>query len=404
MKKILLSLALTMSLGTTTLMAQATMQAATQMQPATQTQPAAAPGEGIVFLEGKSYAEALAEAARQDKILFIDCYTSWCGPCKMMSSKIFPQKAVGDYFNAHFVSLKVDMEKGEGPSLKDQFQVKAYPTFLFLDKTGKEINRIVGGTSKADEFIQSVKDGIGEMSLSSMNKRYDEGQRDTTFLLNYLKVLNSAYDSKRGAEVADILLKGNGQELLNNPSLFAAFLRYNTSPLSEAFQYVLDHKSEFDAKYKMPYLNMVMERTWMQYPRNFVVKNADGTYTYDDAAMEAYKQEMSRRGVEKAGEISLNYDIHVAETKQDWKTYASLCSKSIKLYGEKDLEIYNWALAIQKNCTDKKVRQTAIKWMKTRMKNIEKAKEQPLKPGQMKAMSLFDVPGQYGKLIAELEK
>ena len=60
------------------------------------------------------------------------------------------------------------MEKGEGPELKNKFSVRAYPTFLFLDGDGKEINRIVGGDSDADKFLKSVDDGIGTLSLSSL--------------------------------------------------------------------------------------------------------------------------------------------------------------------------------------------------------------------------------------------
>lgn len=75
--------------------------------------------------------------------------------------------------------------------------MRAYPTFLFLDGDGKEIHRIVGGDSDADKFLKSVDDGIGTLSLSSLAKRYEGGERDTTFLLSYLKALDGAYDSKK---------------------------------------------------------------------------------------------------------------------------------------------------------------------------------------------------------------
>ena len=58
--------------------------------------------------------EALEQAKAQGKMVFMDCYTTWCGPCKMMTEEVFPQKEAGDFFNAHFVNVKFDMEKGEG--------------------------------------------------------------------------------------------------------------------------------------------------------------------------------------------------------------------------------------------------------------------------------------------------
>lgn len=60
-----------------------------------------------------SFDEGLAAARAEGKLLFVDCYTTWCGPCKNMTNNVFPQKAAGDYFNPRFVCIKVDMEKGE---------------------------------------------------------------------------------------------------------------------------------------------------------------------------------------------------------------------------------------------------------------------------------------------------
>ena len=69
-------------------------------------------------------------------MVLVDCYTSWCGPCKIMASKILPQKEVGDFLNERFVCVKYDMEKGEGPEIAKKYGVEAYPTFLLLRADG----------------------------------------------------------------------------------------------------------------------------------------------------------------------------------------------------------------------------------------------------------------------------
>lgn len=66
--------------------------------------------EGIKF-EDITFNEALKKAKEQGKLIFMDCYTTWCGPCKMMSNQVFKQKQVGDFFNQNFVNLKVDMKR-----------------------------------------------------------------------------------------------------------------------------------------------------------------------------------------------------------------------------------------------------------------------------------------------------
>ena len=74
--------------------------------------------QGVNF-QNLTYAEALEKAKAENKLVFMDCYTSWCGPCKMMTNEVFPQKEAGDYFNPLFVCVKFDMEKGEGVDVFD---------------------------------------------------------------------------------------------------------------------------------------------------------------------------------------------------------------------------------------------------------------------------------------------
>ena len=79
------------------------------------------------------FAKALEAAKVENKLVFMDCYTSWCGPCKLMASKEFVQEKAGEYFNPRFVSVKIDMEKGEGVELRKRYDVNAYPTLLVLN-------------------------------------------------------------------------------------------------------------------------------------------------------------------------------------------------------------------------------------------------------------------------------
>ena len=88
--------------------------------------------QGIQFETG-SWKEVLQKAKQENKLVFVDLYTTWCGPCKKMAAETFPQQTVGDYFNKNFVNYKIDAEKGEGPGLAGKYEVSAYPTLVFVN-------------------------------------------------------------------------------------------------------------------------------------------------------------------------------------------------------------------------------------------------------------------------------
>jgi thioredoxin 1 len=99
--------------------------------------------EGITFYEG-SWQEALATAKAENKLIFLDAYASWCGPCKMLKRNVFTNPDVAAFYNENFVNVAIDMEKGVGPKLAQQYRVTAYPTLFFIDGDGNVVRKAVG--------------------------------------------------------------------------------------------------------------------------------------------------------------------------------------------------------------------------------------------------------------------
>jgi thiol-disulfide isomerase/thioredoxin len=101
-------------------------------------------GEGIKF-KSLTLEKAKAEALENDQLIFIDAHTSWCGPCKKMAATSFKNTEVGELFNEKFINLKIDCElDADGPEIARMYKVKAYPTLLIIDGTGKLIKQVVG--------------------------------------------------------------------------------------------------------------------------------------------------------------------------------------------------------------------------------------------------------------------
>jgi thiol:disulfide interchange protein len=107
--------------------------------------------KGIQFFKG-TFKEALAEAKAQNKPVFIDIYTTWCGPCKWMSANTFTNKEAAKYYNDNFINYKIDAERGEGPYVSRKYKIRGYPTLLYVDGDGNVIHK-VAGMHPAKEFI-----------------------------------------------------------------------------------------------------------------------------------------------------------------------------------------------------------------------------------------------------------
>ncbi len=113
----------------------------------------------LVFQPTDDLSAALEKAKMEKKAVFIDFYTSWCMPCRMMDESVFADWDVAEYMAENVVSLKVNAEKGRGIDLKNKFSVGAYPTFVFLAPNGSELARKEGSSSIAD-FKKMAKTAV----------------------------------------------------------------------------------------------------------------------------------------------------------------------------------------------------------------------------------------------------
>ncbi|WP_065220515.1 MULTISPECIES: thioredoxin family protein [Butyricimonas] len=178
--------------------------------------------EGGVVFEDLTYKEALEKAKKENKLVFLDGYTQWCGPCKGMARAIFPLKKVGDFFNPRFVCVKYDMEAGEGIELAKKFNIKSYPTFLIIRPDGTVQHRINGGTPRAEDFIAWVEMGLNEeTALYPLSQVYASGKMTKKQMANYHVALVYGGFKEKDAEIKKELAgKLTDKEWLQNDFFF----------------------------------------------------------------------------------------------------------------------------------------------------------------------------------------
>ena len=165
--------------------------------------------QGINFATGK-WQDVIAEANAAHKLVYVDVYTTWCGPCKILAKQIFPQKEVGDKYNALFVNYQVDAEKGEGIDLARKYEVTGYPTGLYIDPAnGEVVYRTTGTSGDAAPFIAEAETAIREkndpMTWTKYVDQFNAGDRNAAFLKAYLnkaQLLNKNNDEVLNAYIS----------------------------------------------------------------------------------------------------------------------------------------------------------------------------------------------------------
>lgn len=336
--------------------------------------------EGMKFCkEGTKFAEAVVQAKAEKKMVFLDCYTSWCGPCKMMARDIFPQKKVGDFMNSKFICIKIDMEKGEGPSLTQKFQVSAFPTFIIFNSDAQEIGRFLGG-SDADGFIDRVKKASIDNGSIDMDKQWEQGNRDESFLKQYLTSLGNAYKNQRANDVAEALLDPKAESFASDSASAMIFMRYINNPFSKAFIYTAKHPNDLKKTLGETPVDMKLQSVWRGFVRQ-VLKTDGDKQTLDMDLLDKWVALMEECNVSNRDELRLDVLITANQKTKNWNDYFKYCKEywNNKSLDVTDLQLCRWCSPLVKECQDEKIRKEAKKMVQQRMKDLQCGKRQPQK-------------------------
>lgn len=161
----------------------------------------------INFEKNKTYNEILHEAEKQNKFIFIDCYASWCVPCKKMDTLIFKSPEVYSYVNKHFISVKLNTDPKQNDTavnehwkltaklLKEKYHITSLPTYLFLSPKG-ELKHRGQGFLPPDAFIALANAALNpSKQYYSLIAEYNKGNRSKDLLSSIIKSAKSIGDN-----------------------------------------------------------------------------------------------------------------------------------------------------------------------------------------------------------------
>jgi thioredoxin-related protein len=314
---------------------------------------------GIVFKD-QNWETTLSEAKRTNKLIFMDAYTTWCGPCKAMEKYTFTDPAVGEFFNASFINVRFDMEQYPGMEFAEKYNVSIYPNLLFINGDGELVHRGCGAL-ETDELLVLGKEAITpELTLQALRKRYEAGERSTSFMDTYITALATAcqdidgFFKKHFSNIPD--------EQLNSVDNWYLIKTYIGDLYSREFQYILKNQTRFDA-------NEVQDKIYETFMQNY----------YEMAEAEAFalfgvksiKYMAEQHEFKKKEEFLRMLEFGLGEISEDWEMYARGAVSFIRPETEDQELILDVAWKFYLFVNDKEQLLKALNWTKYVLDNYE---------------------------------
>jgi thiol-disulfide isomerase/thioredoxin len=314
--------------------------------------------QGIEFFHG-TFAEALVKAKTENKLIFMDAFAEWCGPCKRMAATVFVDEKVGKFMNSNFICLKKDMEKDEGPELSRKFDVSAYPTLLFLNAEGKLVQRNVGALP-ADGFITTARQALGKIdNTKDFEKAYTEGKREPELIYNYVRALNRA-----GKPTLKIVNEFLQKADMAQPTTLKVIFEGTSQADSKVFDLLIKNRAAITALYSDQQVKDRIEEA--------IEKTSANAVQFKSPELQAEaKAKMKAHVPEKAEAFAAASDMAFYKAASDIKGYCKACESALKKEGKNDARTL-YAVAkqmIDAFPEDKSVLKDAEKYLKKAAEN-----------------------------------
>ncbi|MFZ4543298.1 MAG: thioredoxin family protein [Saprospiraceae bacterium] len=316
-------------------------------------------GQGIEFYHGK-WSEALARAKKEEKLIFVDAFAKWCGPCKRMAAETFTQQKAGEFFNKHFICMKMDMEEQENIDFIEKYPVGSYPTLMFIDDKGKIVKKTVGyqDINALLSFGKSAMSGLD--NSAEFEKKYAQGDRSPELIYNYIRALNKA--GKPSLKITNDYLQKQKNLATSEtlPIIFEGAIECDAS----AFQYLIQYRDKISALFSEKAVNDKI--------RSACENTTDKAIKFKNKELhEEAKSKMKKHYPAAAESFGLEADIKYYLGTKDAKNYLKACGNCVSEDIKNDpVKLHDLAKDMVQNFpADKDIMKTAEKFMKKSAEN-----------------------------------
>ncbi|WP_425390809.1 DUF255 domain-containing protein [Ekhidna sp.] len=275
-----------------------------------------------------SWDEAISKARMSGKLIFLNAYAEWCEPCEEMDEYTFGDLEVSNFYNSNFINVQLDMEDYPGVELAERYTVGVFPSYLFINGNSEVVHRGCGAMD-ANEFLYLGEEALSDsLTFLSMERKFDDGVRDTDFMLNYLELLENACLDAEG--FASSYLSDIRPKDLTMDTPWQVFAAYQWDIYSREFQYLLKNKKMFEDSLGQKVVNAKLYDTYLsQYQEIF---EAEELHDFGMRALLHSFKDVSFTGSDT---LRLMMNLHYAEFKENWIEYADY---AIELVGMMEVE------------------------------------------------------------------
>lgn len=308
----------------------------------------------------QDYKRALELAKEQDKLLFIDFYTVWCGPCKQLDKYVFHNDSLKGLLGQQVVLLQYDAEQDTTFHLSKKYHVRSYPTGLLLTPEGRVLTRRSGFSgSDAASLGSSVLDFVGEGAELRAQGQWLSGYAPTidpaSYPAFYADYVNRTDIDVDAAEINDYL--ASVEDKLSEQ--FLAVLYYFAEEVNdELIAVAMDNRETYAERFGESGFMAFTEYAAMN-KFNQAVKAGDEAAF---AQAKAFAEEQF--GAEKAEEMAASYEVDILQARGEWKKVLAYY-QDMKEAGEMDngyVNYFSWG--IYEECDDLEVMATCVAWMR----------------------------------------
>lgn len=286
----------------------------------------------------------IARAKAASKLVFVDCYTEWCGPCKQMSKHVFTIDSIADFFNSRFINLKLDMEKGEGPEAGKKYKVGAYPSFLIFDGEGTLLYKFVGGMEAA-EFMKKIRTGIDpDNEIAKIWRRYNAGDRSHQLMRDYiwesLKMLERKPAQELALEYFNLLTPAE-RTAKENWFLFGEnhYSRELSDMNSHNFNYLVDNWKAFAAVQGKEVVDQKIAGVFRKMTGYCLRGYYQKTFGYNKEDFARYRRQIKRTRVPDKADLMVMMDIAEAACKTDSGRVVDLLADNVGKFKSENIDI-----------------------------------------------------------------